>query len=134
RPARRGAKSRAIRSVAATLVCCARTRRSASSGATPYWAAYWVASSANASVELSTGCAFGCAWTAPVIRAAPAAKDRNMPQDLAADQSIFDLTPPTDEQFQSLVADLDEQEKHVLLEHGTEAPFCGIFLTEQRTG
>jgi peptide-methionine (R)-S-oxide reductase len=57
-----------------------------------------------------------------------------MPQDLAADQSTFDLTPPTDEQFRSLVADLDEEEKHVLLEHGTEAPFCGVFLTEKRDG
>jgi peptide-methionine (R)-S-oxide reductase len=57
-----------------------------------------------------------------------------MPQDLAADQSTFDLTPPTDEQFRSLVADLDEEEKHVLLEHGTEAPFCGVFLTEKREG
>ena len=57
-----------------------------------------------------------------------------MPQDLAADQSTFDLTPPIDEQFQSLVADLDEEEKHVLLEHGTEAPFCGVFLTEKREG
>ena len=52
-----------------------------------------------------------------------------MPQDLAARQTTFDLTPPTDEQFQALVAELDEEEKHVLLEHGTEAPFCGVFLT-----
>jgi peptide-methionine (R)-S-oxide reductase len=57
-----------------------------------------------------------------------------MPQDLAADQSTFDLTPLTDEQFQALVADLDEEEKHVLLEHGTEAAFCGVFLTEKRDG
>ena len=55
-------------------------------------------------------------------------------QDLATDQSTFDLTPPSDEQFQSLVADLDEEEKHVLLEHGTEAPFCGVFLDEKRAG
>ena len=57
-----------------------------------------------------------------------------MPQDLAADQSTFDLTPPTDEQFQALVADLDEEEKHVLLEHGTEAPFCGVFLDREARG
>jgi len=56
-----------------------------------------------------------------------------MPQDLAAD-TTFDLTPPTDEQFQELVADLSDEEKHVLLEHGTEAPFCGIFLNEKRPG
>jgi peptide-methionine (R)-S-oxide reductase len=57
-----------------------------------------------------------------------------MPQDVAADQNTFDLTPPSDEQFRSLVADLDEEEKHVLLEHGTEAPFCGVFLQEKRDG
>jgi peptide-methionine (R)-S-oxide reductase len=57
-----------------------------------------------------------------------------MPNDLAADQTTFDLTPPTSEQFQALVADLDEEEKHVLLEHGTEAPFCGVFLNEKRSG
>jgi peptide-methionine (R)-S-oxide reductase len=49
-------------------------------------------------------------------------------------QTTFDLTPPTEEQFQHLVADLSDEEKHVLLEHGTEAPFCGIFLNEKRPG
>lgn len=48
--------------------------------------------------------------------------------------TIFDLTPPTEDQFQRLVADLNEQERHVLLEHGTEAPFCGTFLDEKRAG
>ena len=51
---------------------------------------------------------------------------------LATDQ--FDLTPPSEEQRQQLIADLDDQERHVLLEHGTEAPFCGVFLTEKREG
>ena len=46
----------------------------------------------------------------------------------------FDLTPPTEEQLVGLVADLDDQERHVLLEHGTEAPFCGVFLDEKRPG
>ena len=48
--------------------------------------------------------------------------------------SLFDLTPPDEEQLRTLVADLDDQERHVLLEHGTEAPFCGVFLTEKRDG
>ena len=34
-----------------------------------------------------------------------------MSQDLAADSTTFDLTPPTPEQFDALVADLDEEEK-----------------------
>ena len=46
----------------------------------------------------------------------------------------FDLSPPSDAQRQQLIADLDDQERHVLLEHGTEAPFCGVFLTEKRPG
>lgn len=50
----------------------------------------------------------------------------------AADE--FELAPPTAEQFESLVDDLDEEERHVLLEHGTEAPFCGVFLQEKRPG
>ena len=48
--------------------------------------------------------------------------------------TTFDLTPPTSEQFAELAADLDDEERHVLLEHGTEAPFCGVFLQEKRQG
>ncbi len=46
----------------------------------------------------------------------------------------FDLTPPNEDQLGDLTADLDDQERHVLLEHGTEAPFCGVFLDEKREG
>jgi peptide-methionine (R)-S-oxide reductase len=46
----------------------------------------------------------------------------------------FDLTPPTEAQLGELVTDLSDEERHVLLEHGTEAPFCGVFLTEKRPG
>ena len=42
--------------------------------------------------------------------------------------TTFDLTRPSEEQFQSLVADLDDEERHVLLDHGTEAPYSGVFL------
>jgi peptide-methionine (R)-S-oxide reductase len=48
--------------------------------------------------------------------------------------STFDLTPPSEEQLHALVADLDDDERRVLLEHGTEAPFCGLFLDEKREG
>lgn len=48
--------------------------------------------------------------------------------------SPFDLTPPTEAQFNALAAGLDDEQRHVLLEHGTEAPFCGVFLTEKRPG
>jgi peptide-methionine (R)-S-oxide reductase len=46
----------------------------------------------------------------------------------------FDLTPPTETQMQELIGDLGRDERAVLLEHGTEAPFCGVFLSEKREG
>jgi peptide-methionine (R)-S-oxide reductase len=46
----------------------------------------------------------------------------------------FDLTSPTQGQMRELVADLSEEERHLLLEHGEEAPFCGVFLHERREG
>ncbi|QNM82845.1 peptide-methionine (R)-S-oxide reductase MsrB [Sphingomonas sabuli] len=51
-----------------------------------------------------------------------------------ADTATFDLEPPTPEQLEDLSADLDGDEKRVLLQHGTEAPFCGVFLDEKRDG
>ena len=59
-------------------------------------------------------------------------KEMLMQQDAAT--RGFDLTPPTTEQFDFLVGDLNDEERHVLLEHGTEAPFCGVFLQEKRPG
>ena len=46
----------------------------------------------------------------------------------------FDLTPPSPEQLRALVADLDDEERRVLLEHGTERPFCGIFNEAKEQG
>ena len=46
----------------------------------------------------------------------------------------FDLTPPSKDELRVLIADLSEDERHVLLEHGTEAAFCGVFLEEKRGG
>ena len=45
---------------------------------------------------------------------------------------VFDLSPPTDEQLRELAGDLHDDERRVLLEHGTEAPVCGVFLDEKR--
>jgi peptide-methionine (R)-S-oxide reductase len=50
------------------------------------------------------------------------------------DAPQFDLTPPSKDELRALIADLSEDEKHVVLEHGTEAPFCGVFLDEKRKG
>ncbi|WP_112663684.1 peptide-methionine (R)-S-oxide reductase MsrB [Microvirga flavescens] len=49
-------------------------------------------------------------------------------------QAGFDLTPPTREQFQHLVADLDDEERRILLDHGTEQPFCGVFNAAKEVG
>lgn len=46
----------------------------------------------------------------------------------------FDLTPPTDAQRRELTTALSDEERHVLLAHGTEAPFCGVFLDNKREG
>ncbi|VWX51170.1 peptide-methionine (R)-S-oxide reductase MsrB [Novosphingobium sp. 9U] len=46
----------------------------------------------------------------------------------------FDLTPPTEADLRGLEDSLSDEERNVLLEHGTEAPFCGVFLTEKRPG
>jgi len=46
----------------------------------------------------------------------------------------FDLTPPTDAQRTALEAGLSDEEKEVLLHHGTEAPFCGGLLGQKEAG
>lgn len=48
--------------------------------------------------------------------------------------SGFDLSAPDDAARARLEAGLDEEERRVLLQHGTEAPFCGAFLDEKREG
>jgi peptide-methionine (R)-S-oxide reductase len=46
----------------------------------------------------------------------------------------FDLTPPNEAQLRQLIAGLDDEERRVMLNHGDEAPFCGVFLNEKREG
>jgi len=48
--------------------------------------------------------------------------------------SSFDLTPPTPEERRQLEASLTAEERHVLLGHGTERPFCGAFVDQKRPG
>jgi peptide-methionine (R)-S-oxide reductase len=57
-----------------------------------------------------------------------------MAQDNLAADTTFDLAPPTEDQFRQLASELTDDEKRVLLEHGTEAAFCGVFLDEKRPG
>ena len=46
----------------------------------------------------------------------------------------FDLAPPAPEQRRALEASLTPDERHVLLEHGTESPFCGVLLENKEPG
>lgn len=46
----------------------------------------------------------------------------------------FDLSPPTDAQRREIGAALSGAERRVLLEHGTEAAFCGVFLDNKKDG
>ncbi len=60
-----------------------------------------------------------------------------MPSDTAtATRSTtgFDLSPPTDEQRLTLETALTQEERAVLLNHGTEAAFCGGLLGNKQAG
>jgi peptide-methionine (R)-S-oxide reductase len=46
----------------------------------------------------------------------------------------FNLSPPSDAQRQKIEAGLSRAERHVLLQHGTEAAFCGVFLDNKKDG
>ena len=48
--------------------------------------------------------------------------------------SQFDLSPPTEAQRAQIIAGLTPDERRVLLEHGTEAAFCGVFLDNHKAG
>jgi peptide-methionine (R)-S-oxide reductase len=48
--------------------------------------------------------------------------------------AAFDLTPPTDAQRRDITEGLAADERRVLLEHGTEAAFCGVFLDNKKSG
>lgn len=46
----------------------------------------------------------------------------------------FDLTAPSADQRAQLEAGLNDEERRVLLHHGTEAPFCGGLLNQKKPG
>ena len=49
-------------------------------------------------------------------------------------QSGFDLTPPSATERVRLESALNDEERRVLLHHGTEAPFCGGLLNQKKAG
>jgi peptide-methionine (R)-S-oxide reductase len=46
----------------------------------------------------------------------------------------YDITPLTQEQIDRLAQDLNEEERRILLDHGTEPPFCGTLLDNKQDG
>lgn len=49
-------------------------------------------------------------------------------------QAGYDVTPISDETRKCLARDLSEEEHRVLLDHGTEPPFCGNLLDNKQEG
>lgn len=63
------------------------------------------------------------------------APDRSeQPARPARSASGFDLAAPSPEERTRLEADLSPEERRVLLQHGTEAPFCGGLLGNKEAG
>ena len=54
--------------------------------------------------------------------------------DLEFSNSGYDITPLTSEAIQGLAQDLNEEEYRILLDHGTEPPFCGTLLDNKLDG
>ncbi len=53
---------------------------------------------------------------------------------MATSQTGFDLTPLPPARIEALAADLSPEERKVILHHGTERPFCGLFLDNKQSG
>lgn len=53
---------------------------------------------------------------------------------MAPSSSGYDLTPLSHERVFALAAQLSPEERHILLDHGTERPFCGTLLDNKREG
>ena len=48
--------------------------------------------------------------------------------------SGYDITPLSQEQIGSLAKFLNDEERRILLNHGTEPPFCGTLLDNKQDG
>jgi len=49
-------------------------------------------------------------------------------------KSGYDLTPLPPEQVRELAKALTPEERHIILDHGTEPPFCGTLLNNKEAG
>jgi peptide-methionine (R)-S-oxide reductase len=53
---------------------------------------------------------------------------------MAVSATGYDLTPLTAEERERRARDLTPEERHILLDHGTERPFCGTLLNNKQAG
>lgn len=56
------------------------------------------------------------------------------PADRKLSASGHDLTPPSPAEIEALAATLSPEERRVILQHGTEPPFCGGLLANKSAG
>ena len=54
--------------------------------------------------------------------------------DTKLSESGYDITPISKEKIQELAKRLTDEERHILLDHGTEPPFCGTLLDNKQEG
>ncbi len=62
-----------------------------------------------------------------------ATRDRHAGAELLSEAG-FDLTPPSPAQYNAIVAELSPEERRILVDHGTERPFCGLFNASKDKG
>ena len=53
---------------------------------------------------------------------------------MTTSRSGYDLTPLAADRITALATDLSDEERRVILHHGTERPGCGVFLDNKKTG
>ena len=73
----------------------------------------------------------------PAVHDAAGARPHEMPMNAEPaprSPAGFDLSPPAPAQRDALEAALTPEERHVLLDHGTESPFCGVLLDNKQPG
>ena len=57
-----------------------------------------------------------------------------MNEDEKVSDSGYDITPLSTDAVERLAQDLDEEERRILLNHGTEPAFCGTLLDNHMDG